>query len=157
MENTEQKTEKKGTISYYNAIFLREMLMKPGYNNKALIGNDFIDVHWLKYHLKEKIEKIASAVELLAKEMKHEIIPFGNGQFQYCLAKEVEIKDADGKVIETKTAHEKASKEFVEKKKLIEDTELEGFKFKFMSVDSFRAWVDNLDCQFELAEYILNI
>lgn len=156
MKNEQKKDKVKGSINYYDSVDLRRMLLRPGFNNKALQGENFLNVHWLKVNLKRKIEGVAEAVEMLAKETKHEIIPYGD-QLQYALAKEVETKDADGKVIDTKVIHEKATKEFIEKKKLIEDVELEGIKLNFMSVDDFRAWVDSVDCQFELAEYILNI
>jgi len=148
---TEKKEERE--IGYYEAVDLRNLLSRSGYNTKELSSENFLDMHYLKLGLSRKIKEVDDSVQAFAKETNHEIVPVGNSMAVYKHLKKLPKKTNEEEQFE----HENATKEFIDRKKLLEDVKLNGLKFNFMTLDEFRSWAGNVEGQFELADYLLKL
>jgi hypothetical protein len=142
---TIKKAKTKGAIDYYQGVELRNLLSLKGYNLKDLSVEDFTALFELRQELNQRINKITESVELLAKDTDHEPIPINHQMSEY------RHKKIDGDNV----SHERATKEFVDRKQQLEDVEFTGLKLNFMKMEAFRSFVGNMEDQFQLADYLL--
>ena len=146
------KAEKKGKeLSYFEAVDLRNLLIQKGYNTADIESKTFTRILYLSRHLKLKINEITETVDEYAKQTDHEVIPLGNGLAQYKHLKKLPKKKDEEQGIE----YEHATKEFIDKKKLIEDVTISGLDLNFMKLEEFRTWVGKMENQFDLAEHLV--
>lgn len=147
-----EKAEKKGKeLSYYEAVDLRNLLTQKGYNTADVESKTFTRILYLSRYLKSKINEITETVEEYAKQTDHEVVPLGDGRAQYMHVKKLPKKNDE----ERGVGYEAATKEFIAKKRLLEDVIISGLDLNFMKLEEFRTWVGKMENQFDLAEYLV--